>query len=172
MVIFFLKNQKIALNKGFAPDSRLHHEMMELQHLAQLATQSRHFSNKKNFNFQAPSFSKISVVCLFIYDVSESRNDQQNRLFRFLKDQLLFFLTRSTLFRSQSLLRIDFSTITGRKQKEPKNVTGRVCLFFRHDCRILKLRILVICCRTKSVLNSKSLVYFNASSLRSLWRRH
>ena len=64
--------------------------MIELHHFAQIATQSRHFLNKKNFNFQASFFSKILVARLYM-GVSESRNvDQQNRLFRFFL--FLFYL--------------------------------------------------------------------------------
>ena len=46
----------------------------------------------------------------------------------------------------------------GRKQKELRNATGLTCLVFRHDYRILKLRMIFR--STRSVLMCKSSVYF------------
>ena len=54
IVIFLEKSINHTATNAPPPDHRLY-EMIELQHFAQRATQSTHFSNKKNFNFQAPS---------------------------------------------------------------------------------------------------------------------
>ena len=66
----------------------------------------------------------------------------------------------SRLFRSQSRMQINFSSDYGREEKELGNDTKLTYLFFWHDYRILKSRI--ICIGTRSVLISKSSVYFHA----------
>ena len=103
------------------------------------------------------------VACLFM-GVSLSRNaDQQNRLFCFLKDHCFcFFRAHSRLFGSQSRLQINFSSDYGLQTKGTKKCyrTYGMCLCFRHDYRILELR--VICRGTRSALICKSSVYFHA----------
>ena len=124
---------------------------------------NRDIFQTKNFNFKALYLRKILVARLFM-GVSLIRNvDQQNCLFRFSKDQLfLFYRAHSRLFGSQSRLQINFQVNMDRKQKELRNVTGFTCLFFRHDYRILKLRIICRGTTTRSVLVCKSSVYLRA----------
>ena len=64
-VIFLEKSKNHTATRASPPDHRLY-EMIELQHSAQHATQSRHFSNKKNFNFQVPPLAKSWLqACLW-----------------------------------------------------------------------------------------------------------
>ena len=65
------------------------------------------------------------------------------------------------MFRSQSLLQINFLSDYGPKTKEAKKRLQPFMSLFKHDSRILKLR--VFCILTRSVLVCKSLVYFSAS---------
>ena len=93
-LLFFLDRSKNRTATEVSPPDLRLCETIELHHFAQLATPIESFFRQKNFNFQAPSFSKILVPRLFV-GVSGIRNvDQQNRLDRFLNDQLflLFFL--------------------------------------------------------------------------------
>ena len=71
-----------------------------------------------------------------------------------------FFRAHSRLFGSQSRLQINFSSDYGPETKGTKKPYLTCMSLFRHDYRILKLRI--ICRGTKSVLICKSSVYFRA----------
>ena len=125
----------------------------------------RHFSSKKVFSLIPPPFSKIVVARLF-KGVSGSRDVVlQNRLFRFFKKTAVFVF-RSTLkvFLGRShCCRLIFQEIMNHKQQELRKAIGLICLFFRHEYRTLKLRI--IYCRARSVLMCKHSVYFRAPSL-------
>ena len=100
------------------------------------------------------------VARLFI-GVPESINiNQQNRLFRFLKTSCFYFLenTQGCLGRSQ-YCKIDFSSDYGPETKGAKKCYRTyICLFFREDYRILKLRVIYRCTRSS----------FNVQNVRSI----
>ena len=52
-VIFLEKSKSHTVTRALPTDLFLY-KMIELQHFAQLTTQSRYFSNKQNFNFEPP----------------------------------------------------------------------------------------------------------------------
>ena len=120
LVIFSSNIKKSPSDRGFAPRSPSKWD----DWVAPLCS-ARHpieaFFKQKNFNCQASFFSKIWVAHVLV-GVSERRNvDQQNRLFHFEKTSCFCFLrAHSRLFRSCSLLQIDFSSDYGPKTKGAK----------------------------------------------------
>ena len=133
--------------------------MIELQHFALHATQSRHFWNKKTSISKLPSLQNLGCTPVYGCVVWSRNADQQTRLFRFLKASCFcLFKTYSRLFGSQSRLQINFPSDYGPETKGTKKRYRTYLSVFRHDHRILKL--LLICRGTRSVLMRRSSVYF------------
>ena len=116
---FFTKNKNRPATGAMPPDLRLY-KIVEY-HFAKLATQSKHFSNKKTWTFKPTPLAKFWLHTNLSMWRRVENEGQQNHLFCCLKDQLfLFFRAHSSLFRLQSLLQIDFSSDYGLEKNWAK----------------------------------------------------